>query len=411
MVQRASAPTLFVRRAQPASVAHGGHTIQRWSYASSLASRAWNTIGTYSHPVRLGVGALGVVGGATLGLTVGGVALGAAGATLIANSLWDTWENWPTTERIGRVPDWALSADNDRGEYRVAKIRDVELTAVESHVEAISGGRVRPIGSIEFDEKTIHVDRRRGHEMVYGARDVRVRSIRIGRGRRPTRYDPDQGDHTVAWTLITHSLEALAGGSVAEAITEILRCSEALAAVPNQTRSCLGALREIQRVEGDILQLALTTDRWNYLLSRYVDIDLTAQQLGIESTYKRRGNKTTAVKRESDAIRTMIEAEEDFLYRGASAHSTRAIAEAAEGLLDVGFNASLGGDNYAYAVADWLRALHRAFPSVMRNGTAAAAICAQVLDRDVARTYRPRDDVDTVRAWLIDLGLRRYAGF
>lgn len=106
----------------------------------------------------------------------------------------------------------------------------------------------------------------------------------------------------------------------------------------------------------------------------------------------------------------MIEAE-DSLYRGASEHSTRAIAEAAEGLLDVGFNPSLGGDNYAYAVADWLRALHRAFPSVMRNGTAAAAIRAQVLDREVARTYRPRDDVDTVRAWLIDLGLRRYAGF
>ncbi len=410
--RRPPAQTLYVRSAGDAITLRGAGTIQRWSYLSSAASTGWNAISTLSHTARIGVGALAVAGGIAVGATLGGFALGAAGTAFLANSAWDAWENRRTTERISDVPGWVLSDDDDRGGFLVPKTRDVELTAVSVRLEpSATQGRVRNFGMLEMDEKSIHVDRVRGQEMVYLPSDILIRRIDIGRGRRPTRYDPDQADHTVAWTLITLSLEALAGRTVEAAMQEVLVCCRALARVPDQTHKCLDVLRQLEHFDVELLRRQLTTDKWGDLLARFIDLYLTAQQLGIESTYRRTGKKTIAVKLEADAIRTMMQAEQEFYARGRSSLSARAIAEGAEGLLDVGFNLSLEGSSYAYAVADWLRALNRAFPNVMADATVGAAVRAQVLDRAVAPTYRPRDDIDTVRAWLVHLGLRAYAGF
>ncbi|MDP3278656.1 MAG: hypothetical protein Q8Q09_25930 [Deltaproteobacteria bacterium] len=398
--------SLYVRPASNAMATSGhGVAIQRWSYVSSAAKGTWNAVGSLAPRVRNGLGVVGVVGGIALGATFSGLALGAAGTLFLANSAYDAWENRRTTERIPDV-DPQFLMDGDGGGFLVAKPRDVELTAVSVTLDTSSvRGQNRSFGLIDTKDDEIHVDRRYGQEMVYKAQDVRVRSVRIGRGRRPTRYDPAQKDHTVAWTLITYSLEALAGRTVRDAIVEVWRCSIELAKIPNQTAACLKALEIILRADPQLINIQLPSERWNNILANFIDAYLTAQQLGIESTYIRIGKKTIAVKLEADAIQTMIQAEQEFAWRGQSSLTTQAIAEAAEGLLDVGFTPSLANNNYAYAVAEWLHALNRAFPLVMANGVVGPAVRAQVLDRPVAPTYRPNVAVDTVGKWLTFLGL------
>jgi hypothetical protein len=350
-------------------------------------------------------GALGVAAVATSSMVLGGVA---AAATV--KGIYD-WATGPTTEMIPDVPAHYLSADASAVRYTY-KGPDRQITGVQVSVRPVRQGAMRQYSAIDVNSHyrrtgvdRIDMDYRREQELVHMASELVVADIRVPRGRRPTRYEPDQGDHTVAWTLMTLSLERLAGRSVHNAFLDIMRMAREEWNYPGQNPEAQQVLRPLIYFSPQILQRALPALDWQRMLSEALDCFLSANQLASHATYKRRGAKTHAIKREDIGLGELMEAQDELSQGYAHVRSTARLADAAEALLDVQFNPSLRVDNYAQAVASWIKALRRAFPDVMAHPAAGPAIRNQVLNRPVPPGSQPAIGVNTVGLLLTHYGL------
>jgi hypothetical protein len=344
-----------------------------------------------AQPFAWALGTLGVAAGYYFASPV----LAAVGVVGLVKGTYD-WATAPTVESIPSVPVRYVLDEPYEPYYRT-KVRDVELTGVDVRVSpGTSRGETRRYTTLETWSDRIDVDRTVEQETTYLAADVKIDYVRVPRGRRPTRYDPKQGDHTVAWTLMTYSLDTLAGWSAHNAIIELLQCCQELWKTPDQTAECLKKTEPIKRFSPNILGVQLPIERWQGVVSELIDVFLSANQLAAQATYSRTGKKTVEVKREDDAIRTLMAADDELRQRQRPTETAQELAEAAEGLLDVQFNPSLKVVHYAHAVRDWRRTMCRAFPGLMNDRTVGPVILGQVLGRTVPVKSRPDSSAATV---------------
>ncbi|WP_437903062.1 hypothetical protein WME95_31505 [Sorangium sp. So ce327] len=337
--------------------------------------------------------ALGAVG-VGVGLWTAAPLVTALGVAGLARGLWNL-ATGPTVERIPDVPSSFLSTIPDEPIYRV-KGRDRELHGVNVVVRPVGSGNLRSYYGIETKDEQIVVERQRESEVTYLASAIQLVRVQVSRGRRPTRYEPDQGDHTVAWTLLAYSIDAFEGWLLSDVVTELRELFNELVNTPDQTSACKAELKKLDHFDWNTFALRMTPEKWQQLISEILNIYVSANQHSRWATYKRTGGKTTTVKREDLAMATMLATEDELRGRHTPAATTQEVAQAAEGLLDVQFHPSLPAVQYAHAVWNWIKALNRAFPMVMANSTLRAAIIAQVGNRNVPPGSRPTPLVTTV---------------
>ena len=336
-----------------------------------------------------GWGAVGALAfGAAATFMTGGVGLVAAGAAAAGGYLAHRVSDWYAL-RPGEefAPDGYGFDDLDPVEPLLST--DSELAAVNVDLQPGQGGMPFRSGSY-FDPEPIR-------DTLYLARQVHVRSVRVGRGRLDTgRPGKKQGAHTFAWTAFALSLERLAGMTLAEATTELFVMAESVASHSHQNPKCLDKIRSIRLDYAPNFGTArMGIDQWQRFFSGLLQTYIEAYQLSKEATHIKTGIHGSGSPRREDLYRDrLIKAEYNLRTTGHAGASAAEVADWASRLLDVSFAPSLGKEGYARAVYGWLTGMNRSFPNLM--AAMGTTIEAEVMDVVLAPTWQ-EPGVTTVR--------------
>lgn len=234
-------------------------------------------------------------------------------------------------------------------------------------------------------------------EPLFRSASLWIESLRMGDKDRPDGRFGNQKSHTVAWTLVRAEMASFNGRPLANLLTHIKQGYGELRALSNKLKSDQQATTEqqhkakaVERLSAGLLELetlatalygADTTLRlhvWQGLSARLVRAYIEAYQLS-------KGTTMSAGKADGHGEGTAMATLRDYEQQcavGALAALPGDAPTAAAKLLDVNLGLSLGVDGVGFAVHHWTKALHAAFPTLMKAH--GAAIVADIMKRVVS---------------------------
>lgn len=271
-----------------------------------------------------------------------------------------------------------------------ARVETVPMEKGEEKEQEIGIGK-QPILSIPFHFYS-------GNQMV-------VKTIFVSDKDRPkTKFGSAQKSHTVAWTLMRESMMGMRGNSI-ETVLNLLKgdfenLSGHFASDISKGQELVNeALTRIMIFESSTLQV----HEWDALLNHLFRAYAIAYNKSTSATHvTSEGHGEATGKAEGYHMPLLRHAEYKLKKDGNLPYEPNRVVKSATRLIDVSLNVTLPPKSYARAVADWLIALQRAFPTLMKVG--GVLIASEVLDRNLGKKHKITDkdkneiEVETVRA-------------
>ncbi|APR88469.1 hypothetical protein A7982_13818 [Minicystis rosea] len=212
---------------------------------------------------------------------------------------------------------------------------------------------------------------------------VQIRDIKMSKGKRPpTKLEPDQGSHILAWEVKVREWEKLFAGTADTVLDNLVKEAKADQAYDENTASQQARANLIAQAESLKASPRSTSD-WNRYVSYLVTQYIKLYQKSSFTVYGSEVSKTPKGHGEAGALRKL----EAWDAGSSAANISDSAAQEAIKLLDI--QAALAEPIKYKGIKDWAAALKRLFPNLFLNGALRAPSAGELAD--LAKSYNKAD--------------------
>lgn len=244
----------------------------------------------------------------------------------------------------------------------------------------------------------------------YTAAQLSVRRVSVSDKDRPDTRFASQMSHTVAWTLMRADLAAFAGTPLSGVIEELGRRSVGQLQdldVPDAVSLALANIEQLRRLAG----ASLPIHQWQAVISDLVRrYTLVYQKLGSASYVDETTLGRALGHGEGPHMERLRQNEAYAKENGDLKDPPGTVVAAVVALFDAHVNGTLSAERFVSAALHWHEMVNRVFPTLAKAGGERfleAALTGRAVPKEVAETYKVKDQLELVRTLEKRIGAAR----